>query len=211
MKLRELKKIINNILLYENYSLISNEINKVFDIINADVEKDLNIIIKDVYKKYNNIYNLNLDISLKDLSRIKNKKIKGKNIFERLLRDKKRLLKIFKQHNILKSSEKDNMLKKIVDSEFYRIKRIVNTDSHRITEQTKDLWFNKAKNIKNIEKIWKCSFKNSRDAHKKMHGQIADEEGYFYTSKGEKTKYPGGFGIASLDCNCNCKVEIRII
>lgn len=211
MKLRDLKIYLNNILKKESYLLKVNEIENVFNIIESDVKKDLDIIIKDIYKQYNKIYNLNLDISLKDLSRIKNKKIKGKNIFDRLIRDKKRLLKILKQNNILKTSDNDIILKKSLNNEFYRIKRIINTDSHRIIEQTKDLWFNNAKKIKNIEKFWKCSFNNSRDEHKKMNNQKADNNGYFYTKSGHKTKYPGGFGIASLDCNCNCKIEIRII
>lgn len=58
---------------------------------------------------------------------------------------------------------------------------------------------------------WFTSFQNSRDAHVAMDGQVVDvRNGYFVAPGGERTKRPGGFGIASLDINCNCAIGMAI-
>lgn len=58
---------------------------------------------------------------------------------------------------------------------------------------------------------WFTSFQNSRDAHVAMNGQHADvKTGYFFAPSGSRTRRPGGFGIASLDINCNCAIGMAI-
>ncbi len=58
---------------------------------------------------------------------------------------------------------------------------------------------------------WFTSFQKSRDAHIAMNGQHASVEGgYFYAPSGSRTRRPGGFGIASLDINCNCAIGMAL-
>ncbi len=45
-----------------------------------------------------------------------------------------------------------------------------------------------------------------RDDHRKMDGQIADEDGFFTAPNGKKAQYPGGFGVAEQDINCRCVI-----
>lgn len=63
-----------------------------------------------------------------------------------------------------------------------------------------------------VEKMeWFTSFQNSRDAHIAMNGQqVPVLDGYFHAPSGSKTRRPGGFGIASLDINCNCAIGLAI-
>lgn len=64
----------------------------------------------------------------------------------------------------------------------------------------------------NVEKMeWFTSFQNSRDAHIAMNGQVADVlNGYFHAPGGARTRRPGGFGVASLDINCNCAIGMAL-
>jgi HK97 family phage portal protein len=43
-----------------------------------------------------------------------------------------------------------------------------------------------------------------RGNHRKMDGQIADDEGFLTSPSGAKAQYPGGFGEADEDINCRC-------
>lgn len=45
----------------------------------------------------------------------------------------------------------------------------------------------------------------TRNSHAHLDGTFADKDGYFYLS-GNKAKAPGGFGVASKDINCRCRV-----
>ena len=104
-------------------------------------------------------------------------------------------------------TKKQNLLKRF-DKESKRTKRLFNVDNHRIKEKVKQFGMDLADRLGfEFDRQWNCTFQNSRDAHIKMHEQIADKDGYFHT-EGFKTKSPGGFGVARLDCNCKCYVTV---
>ncbi len=53
-------------------------------------------------------------------------------------------------------------------------------------------------------KTWNCLFVNSRDTHMYLHGTTVPMDEEFYTFMGNHAMFPGQFGVAEEDCNCNC-------
>lgn len=51
---------------------------------------------------------------------------------------------------------------------------------------------------------WQTSFRNSRDQHKRMHGQRRPIKEPFVFPDGVRTMHPGGSGQAHHDVNCAC-------
>ncbi len=56
---------------------------------------------------------------------------------------------------------------------------------------------------------FKTQWLTERDAkvrlsHRALDGEFADKDGFFTTPSGDKAQHPGGFGVASEDCNCRC-------
>lgn len=135
--------------------------------------------------------------------KIINEKVGGKTTNQRLTRNQNKL-----KQDIKKLKTKRESLLKRFDKERKRTKRLFKVDSHRITERVKQFGMDLAKDLGfEFDRQWNCVFKNTRDAHAKMHKQRADKNGYFHT-EGFKTKCPKGFGVAKLDCNCQCYVTI---
>lgn len=102
-------------------------------------------------------------------------------------------------------------IKEATEKNAYMIKRIIQTEAHRVQNQARQDGVEKAegKGIK-VNKIWHTAQDQAvRDAHQEMEGQVA-KDGYFYYN-GAKTLYPGGFGIPELDINCRCSVETKTI
>lgn len=48
---------------------------------------------------------------------------------------------------------------------------------------------------------------DARDAHAEMDGQEVGIDEAFVAPSGERTMYPGGFGVAELDANCRCSTR----
>lgn len=81
------------------------------------------------------------------------------------------------------------------------IMRVAETETHRV--------YNEACNTTAImggatKKTWNCMFHNSRDTHIYLHGTTVPIDAKFYTFMGNSAYYPGQFGVAEEDCNCNC-------
>ena len=81
--------------------------------------------------------------------------------------------------------------------------RIAETESHRV--------YNDASNKTAVLggarfKTWECMFRNSRDTHMYLHGTTVPINSEFYTYLGNHAMYPGEFGVAEEDCNCQCWV-----
>ena len=206
---------------------INNEISKTFKVIKKNVNIDFENLsdntVKSLYntlKKYKNLRRKGqhsmggrvlskkeIKIQKAERKALIEARMKGKNTTERLTRNENKLKRDVKK--IRKKKEKEKPLKQRFGQEYRKTKNTIKNDSHRIKEKIKDYIYQKIEKQFNLEKVWNCTFKNSRDAHKEMHQQIADKDGFFYAPTGEKTKYPGGFGIAKLDINCHCYVEIR--
>lgn len=81
------------------------------------------------------------------------------------------------------------------------IMRVAETDGHRVFNNSE---ITTAKKLGAKEKTWNCMFINSRDTHIYLHGTTVPIDAEFYTFKGNHAQYPGQFGVAEEDCNCNC-------
>ena len=82
------------------------------------------------------------------------------------------------------------------------IERVIDTEAHRITNEAA---FDTARKGGARTKTWNCMFlPDSRDTHKVLDGVSAPIDGYFYTYLGNRTMFPGEFGVAEEDVNCQC-------
>lgn len=205
---------------------INKEISNTFKVIKKDINIDLESMadntINGLYatlKRYKNLRRKGqhsmggrvlskkeIEIQKAERRALIEARIKGKNTNERIDRNERKLKKDVKK--IRKKKDKP-LLRKRFGQEYRRTKNTVKNESHRIREKIKNYVFEKIQDQFDLEKVWNCRFENSRDAHKEMHKQIADKDGYFYAPTGERTKAPGGFGVAKLDINCHCYLTIR--
>jgi hypothetical protein len=210
MTLNKLREVLNSLTRLDIKSKSEVIIHKKYKYIVDNISNTLDKRIIGTWKNNNRSLRLDLDLSKIEREKLKNKKVKGKNIFQRIISHRNQLIRDFKRIIKQEEAKKKKSLRERLRSEYYKVKRTVVTDSHRIIENTKSTFYDKAiQKNENIEKVWICRFVRSRDAHKEMHEQVADENGYFTAPTGEKTKYPGGFGIAKLDINCHCRVKLR--
>lgn len=144
-----------------------------------------------------------IQLQEKQKNEIINAKIAGKTKTQRINRNSNKL-----KTDVKKSLKKDISLVKRFNQEIRRTKNLLRNENHRLTERVKDFGINLATKLGfSANKKWNCTFKNSRDAHIAMHGQISDKDGYFHHN-GYKAKYPGGFGVAKLDINCHCYITV---
>ncbi len=82
------------------------------------------------------------------------------------------------------------------------ISRIATTEAHRIANKAA---YEAAKAKGCTLKTWHCMMlPTSRDTHIYLDGVSAPIDGEFYSFKGNKTKYPGQWGVAEEDVNCLC-------
>lgn len=211
MKLVELKKMLTNIIKFfkktdkKNKKIIK-KINDAYNLISNNTETEVNKLVSSTFKKTAKNLQLEININKEQLKNLTNSKTKGLSIFNRLKISKNNFISQVKTLNF--SDENKKTLKSKLKYEYFKVKRIIRTDSHRIREKTKN-YVSKIADRRNIKytKTWICIFKNSRDSHISMHGQLSDENGYFTAPTGEKTEFPGGFGVARLDINCQCRVK----
>ena len=84
----------------------------------------------------------------------------------------------------------------------YDIVRIASTEAHRDTNAAA---YDAAKAAGKTTKVWHCMMLDtSRDDHIWLNGVSAPIDGYFYAPGGERTLYPGEWGVPEQDCNCLC-------
>ncbi len=84
----------------------------------------------------------------------------------------------------------------------YDIARIASTEAHRDTNAAA---YDAAKAAGKTTKVWHCMMLDtSRDDHIWLNGVSAPIDGYFYAPGGERTLYPGEWGVPEQDCNCLC-------
>lgn len=58
-------------------------------------------------------------------------------------------------------------------------------------------------------KKWICTFHNSRDTHKAMHGQVVFIDEAFTLPSGAPIRYPGDSRAGAAEvCNCQCRMEV---
>lgn len=84
----------------------------------------------------------------------------------------------------------------------YDIARIGASESHRDANAAA---FDAARAAGKTTKVWHCMMLDtSRDDHVWLDGVSAPLDGYFYAPDGERTLYPGEWGVPEQDCNCMC-------
>lgn len=84
----------------------------------------------------------------------------------------------------------------------YDIKRVLETDAHRVYNGA--VW-NSGRRAGATQKTWNCMMlPTSRDTHVYLDGVTVGIDDEFYNYRGESTLYPGQWGIADQDVNCEC-------
>ena len=87
------------------------------------------------------------------------------------------------------------------------IVRIAETESHRIGNE---IAFDAAKAVGAKYKTWICQMlPTSRDVHVWLNGTTVPIDGYFYSYDGNRTMFPGMWGIAAQDINCLCELQFK--
>lgn len=87
------------------------------------------------------------------------------------------------------------------------IVRIARTEAHRDANEAA---YRTAKAAGATQKVWHCMMlPTSRDTHVYLDGVTAPIDGEFYSYKGGSTLFPGQWGIADEDCNCQCICTYR--
>ena len=88
------------------------------------------------------------------------------------------------------------------DGNIENIMEIARTESHRDYEAAKH---DAAEAAGLGKKKWNCMMlSTSRDSHVYLNGVSVPMNGYFYSYRGCKTRYPGEWGDPEEDCNCLC-------
>lgn len=91
------------------------------------------------------------------------------------------------------------------NSAYNRAVRIARTEGHRIQQEAALNCQERAKSKgADVVKQWDSTLDGvTRPTHRALDGQVREVEEAF-EANGMSAMYPGGFGIASEDCNCRC-------
>jgi hypothetical protein len=82
------------------------------------------------------------------------------------------------------------------------IVEIARTEAHRDANAAA---YHAARETGKTRKVWHCMMLDtSRDDHIWLDGVTAPIDGYFYAGNGDRTQYPGQWGVPEQDCNCLC-------
>lgn len=160
------------------------------------------------------------ELSEKAIKQELNKTIGGRTLKQRLQLGNNNLFKNASksmQDNILKNIREhvdkgesvDKMtrdIKKILDTDTYKARRIARTESHRMNEYSNYEGMQEMQKIAPFKREWLATKDGrTREDHRHLDGKFEDKEGYFKIG-GMMAKYPGGFGYAREDIHCRCTV-----
>ncbi len=97
-------------------------------------------------------------------------------------------------------------LKNITNVDYNKSLRIAKTEGHRIQQEaTYDAQKRAIQKGADVVKQWDSTLDGkTRPTHRALDGQIVEVDEYFKSESGYKALYPGGFNVASEDCNCRC-------
>ena len=97
-------------------------------------------------------------------------------------------------------------LKNITNVDYNKSLRIAKTEGHRIQQEaTYDVQKRAIQKGADVVKQWDSTLDGkTRPTHRALDGQIVEVDEYFKSESGYKALYPGGFNVASEDCNCRC-------
>lgn len=162
----------------------------------------------------------NENLSEKMIEKELNKTIGGRTLKQRLKLGSNNLYKNASksmQDNILKNIREhvdkgesiDKMtrdIKKILDTDTYKARRIARTESHRMNEYSNYEGMQEMQKIAPFKREWlSTNDGRTREDHRHLNGKFEDKDGYFRIG-GMMAKYPSDFGIASQDIHCRCTV-----
>ena len=97
-------------------------------------------------------------------------------------------------------------LKNITNVDYNKSLRIAKTEGHRIQQEaTYDVQKSAIQKGADVVKQWDSTLDGkTRPTHRSLDGKIVGVDEYFKSESGYKALYPGGFNVASEDCNCRC-------
>ena len=97
-------------------------------------------------------------------------------------------------------------LKNVTNVDYNKSLRIAKTEGHRIQQEaTYDVQKRAIQKGADVVKQWDSTLDGkTRPTHRALDGQIVEVDEYFKSESGYKALYPGGFNVASEDCNCRC-------
>lgn len=97
-------------------------------------------------------------------------------------------------------------VKNTTNVDYNKSLRIAKTEGHRIQQEaTYNVQKRAIEKGANVVKQWDSTLDGkTRNTHRMLDGQIVGVDEYFESESGYKALYPGGFGVASEDCNCRC-------
>lgn len=130
-----------------------------------------------------------------------NKKLTNRNL-RRTLQD------LFRQNEELPIVT--TRLTEIVRNDTARIRIVVQEETARMQNQAQvqSVVDSEEQGI-DVDTIWNSLRDGKvRKAHRELHGQKADSEGWFYVD-GDKAKHPHGFSKIGLNIRCRCYLEVR--
>lgn len=160
------------------------------------------------------------ELSEKMIQKELNKTIGGRTLKQRLSLGSNNLYKNASksmQDNILKNIREhvdkgesvDKMtkdIKKMLDTDTYKARRIARTESHRMNEYSNYEGMQEMQKIAPFKREWlSTNDGRTREDHRHLNGKFEDKEGYFKIG-GMMAKYPGDFGYARQDIHCRCTV-----
>lgn len=99
---------------------------------------------------------------------------------------------------------KDRISEYLSDGTDYDIRRVLETDAHRVYNAG---LFDAAKQGGATMKTWETMLDDRvRDSHFYLQGVTIPIDAEFYSFNGNRTMYPGQWGVPEEDCNCRCWV-----
>jgi len=207
--------------LYQAY--LNEAYNKLDNLLNKSLEEQAQKQYNYMYRAIERGIRQNLPagtMTQADITRAINMSIGGATITQRLNGHKATLFKnltteMQKQirqgiaEGMSQGDSIDRMTKTIkeqMNTSRYNARRIARTEAHRMREWGNNWAMEDAKKSSDMfDKEWLSTTtdKRTRDTHRRLDGQFADEDGYFHID-GKSAQYPGSFGIASEDIHCRC-------
>lgn len=101
-------------------------------------------------------------------------------------------------------------IEKAVGFSQYKARAVARTEGGRARSLSDQAVTEEMKKYADIDDVWLSSLDHKvRTEHRKLDGQKADSEGYFYY-KGMKAKGPHLWNVAKMDINCRC-VKLKLI
>ena len=188
-----------------------------------EVEKDMRALVGDAYQDsyYQHGFMLSRDVGINlsfglvdratisalynepNLSGLSLKETLSRTRYNLLIKERQSLVQGFLKGDSYQTMARD--IRDVFNKSFKDALRIVRTEGGRASSEGQLKSYDDAEDMGiEMDRIWLATLDSkTRDSHPALDGQKADKEGYFHY-RGEKTKAPRLWGIASEDIDCRC-------